>query len=63
MALKLLLIGPLYEQIVIKTEKAASRLRWIGAETITGMDRESRRAEQEQYQAVFAETMEGILGE
>ena len=36
---------------------------WIGAETITGMDRESRRAEQEQYQAVFAETMESILGE
>ena len=62
-AMKLLMIGPEYTQVVLKTEEAAGRLRWIGVETITGMDGESRRAEQEQYQAVFAETMERILGE
>ena len=61
-AMKLLMIGPEYTQVVLKTEEAAGRLRWIGVETITGMDGESRRAEQ-QYQAVFAETMERILGE
>ena len=34
-AMRLLLIGPEYTQVVIKTEKAASQLRWTGAERIS----------------------------
>ena len=31
-ALKLLMIGPEYTQVAVKTEKAARQLRWIGSE-------------------------------
>ncbi len=62
MALKLLLIGPEYEQIVIKTEKAASQLKWLAAEKINSVDsahwKEVLAAEEAEYQTLFAKTME-----
>jgi len=62
MALKLLLIGPLYEQIVIKTEKAASLLKWLSAQEISSADsqhwKEVLAAEEAEYQKLFAKTME-----
>ena len=64
-SLKLLLIGPEYSQVVIKTEKAASQLQWISSEelgrgTIAGW-RETVLKEQEDYQALFAEKMQEVL--
>ena len=53
-ALKLLLIGPEYIQIAIKTEKAAKHLRFIGAEKIEQMDENCLKAEQDEYLELFA---------
>ena len=57
-ALAVLLNGPLYEQIVIKTEKAASRLAFKGAEKLekTEIDKEREAVKQEEaeFQALFA---------
>ena len=61
-ALRLLMIGPEYRQVAVRTEKAARQLRWLGAETISGMDLEARRAEQEAYQEAFAAAMAEIAG-
>ena len=47
-SLPLLMIGPVYRQIVLKTEKAASQLRWISARLLS-------HAEMEQYKAAVAE--------
>ncbi len=60
-ALKLLMIGPEYIQVALKTEKAAAQLKWIGAETITKLSAEQLRAEQDAYQEVFGETMAEIF--
>ncbi|MBQ6622073.1 MAG: DUF3990 domain-containing protein [Mogibacterium sp.] len=59
-ALRLLMIGPEYTQVAVKTELAAARLRWIGAERIERADKETMREEQEAYQRCFAEEMERI---
>ena len=61
-ALRLLMIGPEYRQVAVRTEKAARQLRWLGAETISGMDPEARRAEREAYQEAFAAAMAEIAG-
>lgn len=37
-SLRLLLEGPAYEQTVLKTDKAAARLRWLGAEVLKEED-------------------------
>ena len=63
MALRLLMIGPEYTQAAIKTERAARRLVWLGAERIERLDREARRAEQEEYQALFAREIRQMTGE
>ena len=60
-ALKLLMLGPEYTQIAIKTEKAAKQLRFIGSERIERVDAEQLKAEQEAYQEAFAFEMEKIL--
>ncbi|MBP3878156.1 MAG: DUF3990 domain-containing protein, partial [Lachnospiraceae bacterium] len=60
-ALKLLMIGPEYIQVAVKSEKALSQLRWERAEVITRVDAETYRKEQEEYQKAFAEAMEKIL--
>ncbi len=62
-AMKLLMIGPEYTQVAVKTEKAAKQLRWIRSGRITKLDAETRRAEQEAYDAAFAEVMREIVGE
>ncbi len=62
-ALKLLMIGPEYTQTVIKTEKAASQLRWIRSERIERLDADIQRAEQERYQEMIAQKLESIWSE
>ena len=62
-AMKILMIGPEFTQVVIKTEKAASQLKWIRSEKITKLDEAYRRAEQEKYDAAFAEVLQEILGD
>ncbi|MBQ6222447.1 MAG: DUF3990 domain-containing protein [Solobacterium sp.] len=62
-AVKLLMIGPEYTQVAIKTEKAVNQLRWIKSEIITKINTELRKAEQAEYEAVFARTLQQIFGE
>ena len=61
-AMKLLMIGPEYTQVAIKTEKAAKQLRWVRSERIERMDKGLRRAEQEEYAAVFGKVLQEIVG-
>ena len=65
-SLRLLRIGPVYEQTVLKTEKAALHLRWIGAERIPDADlkryREALAAEEAAYQTMLAKVMETAEG-
>ena len=60
-ALKLLMIGPEYTQVAVKTEKAAKQLRWIRSERIERMDAAQQKAEQDAYQEQFALELEAIL--
>ena len=60
-AMKLLMIGPEYTQVTVKTEKALSRLRWIRSFHIDKMDPDARKAEQNAYYEIFAEVTEEIL--
>ena len=53
-ALKLLMIGPEYRQIALKTEKAASRLRWTGSERTGRPDPGALEVEQTAYIEEFA---------
>ena len=59
-ALALLMIGPAYIQVALRTEKAISRLTRLSAETITGQGEEKRRREQQAYQEAFATKMESL---
>ena len=61
-ALKLLMIGPEYTQVAVKSQRAADRLRWIRAEKIAKPDPGIFKAQQEAYAAALAKTMEEILG-
>lgn len=61
-AMRLLLIGPEYTQIVIKTEKAASQLRWTGAERISRISSDEMEKEQKAYQEAFARELERLIG-
>ena len=60
-SMQLLLIGPKYEQIALKSEKAASQLKWLGGRVLSRDEvaryREIVEAEQAEYQKLFAETM------
>ena len=62
-AVRLLMIGPEYTQVVIKTEKALKQLRFIRSEKIERMDGEALRMEQEAYQNAFAQEFEKIMDE
>lgn len=57
-ALKLLMVGPAYTQVAIKTEKAAAQLRWVLSERIDRPDTQMLKTEQDAYQKKFAEEME-----
>ena len=62
-ALKLLMIGPAYTQIAIKTQKAVKQLKWLRSERITRTDEAILRAEQDAFQEVFAAELNRILDE
>ncbi len=55
LALRLLMIGPEYIQVAIKTEKAVKQLKWIRAERIDRADARIQKAEQEAYQRSITE--------
>ena len=63
-SLHLLLIGPAYEQVVLKSEKAVSKLKWLSSEVLSSERVSEYRklvaAEEEEYQKLFAEEMERI---
>ena len=60
-AMRLLLIGPEYRQITIKTEKAVDHLKWLSAETVRAETlpayREIVAAEQNEYLNLISEEM------
>ncbi|MBQ8933271.1 MAG: DUF3990 domain-containing protein [Lachnospiraceae bacterium] len=60
-AVKLLMIGPEYKQIAIKTEKAVKQLHFIKSERIEGFTREALQREQDAYLEVFAQELNKIL--
>lgn len=62
-ALKLLMIGPEYTQIAIKTEKALKQLRFIKSEKIEGVTGEALKKEQDAYLDVFARELNKIVDE
>ena len=61
-AMKLLMIGPEYTQVTIKTEEALKQLTWIRSERIEKLEPGQKKAEEEAYQAAFAEVMQEMLG-
>lgn len=63
-AMRLLLIGPEYTQIALKTAKAAARLKWLSAEVLspeeTARYSETTASEQGAYQILFAQELERL---
>lgn len=59
-ALKLLLVGPEYTQVVIKSEKAAAQLKWTGVSTPERFDEMVLRHKEEEYLELFAQKMEEL---
>lgn len=63
-SLKLFLIGPVYRQIALKTEKAADHLRFLSSEIVPPERilsyREIIRAEEKEYQELFANKLSEI---
>lgn len=59
-AMRLLLIGPEYRQVAIKTEKGVRQLRFIRSEKIERMDERAMKAEQDAFQKAFAEELQRI---
>ena len=62
-AMKLLMIGPEYTQVVLKTPKAAGKLRWLRSEKITKPDEEHWKAERDAYAVALAKAVQEITGE
>ena len=62
-ALKLLMVGPEYTQIAVKTEKAASRLQWMRSSRIVRIESSQRKAEQDAYNISFARILQEIVGD
>ena len=64
-AMSLLLIGPEYKQIVLKTKNAAANLKWISSEIIIHdkleIYHEKMKEEEENYQQLFATELERML--
>ena len=59
-AMKLLMIGPEYTQVAVKTPKAAGQLRWIRSEKIEKTDASRRKADQEAYETAFEAVLQEI---
>ena len=62
-AIKLLMIGPEYTQVALKTEKAAGQLQWIGSERIERIARDDLKTEQDDFQEEFGAELGKIVGE
>lgn len=62
-AMKLLMIGPEYTQVAVKTEKAVRQLRWLRSEPIAATDAALRRCEQNAYDMAFAKALLEITEE
>lgn len=64
-AMSLLLIGPEYRQIVLKTKRAVDNLKWISSEKLSHSSlekyKEMMKIEEEEYQEVFGAELERIL--
>ena len=61
-AMKLLMIGPEFTQVAIKTEKAVCQLQWIRAEKVIKLDAGQRKAEQKAYDVAFGDVLREIVG-
>ncbi|MCR5311036.1 MAG: DUF3990 domain-containing protein [Lachnospiraceae bacterium] len=65
-AMDLLLMGPEYLQITLKTEVAAKNLRWLSSVSLSSEEvREYRKtviSEQEEYQKLFVKKLAGFGG-
>ena len=63
-SLKLLMVGPEYSQIVLKSEKATSQLKWVDAQVLSKekLDRHKTlvAAEEETFLNEFAQVMETL---
>ena len=63
-ALRLLQLGPAYEQVVLKTERAAGQLHWRAGREPDAAElarvRVQMKAEEEAYQRAVAEAMEAL---
>ncbi len=61
-AMRLLLVGPEYQQIALKTEKAAAHLKWISSEVLNIEElkkyRETVMSEQTIYQMQLADALD-----
>ena len=61
-AAELLLLGPEYRQVVLKTDRAAEKLRWLSGEILSPEEIERCRAvvaeEERSYQTAFAALLE-----
>ncbi len=62
-AMKLLMIGPEYTQLAVKTERAVKQLRWLRSEKISKPDAKLLKAERDAYSEAFSKVMITILGE
>ncbi|MBQ1826455.1 MAG: DUF3990 domain-containing protein [Erysipelotrichaceae bacterium] len=62
-AMKLLMIGPQFTQIALKTEKAVRNLKFIRAERIERIDSDQKKEEQRQYAEIFDKTLQTITDE
>ena len=64
LALKALMIGPVYEQVVLKTERAAAALRFVSAQVIPpeviAQCRESVKQEEDEFLEQFGALVEAI---
>ncbi|MCR5596096.1 MAG: DUF3990 domain-containing protein [Lachnospiraceae bacterium] len=61
-ALKLLMIGPEYTQVVLKSEKAGQQLKWLDAVQVHSDEdiKALLKAEEEEYQQAFADCMQSF---
>lgn len=64
-AMKLFMIGPEYKQIVIKSEKALSKLSWLDSKVLTSSEladyHKQMEIEEAEFQELFAKEMEKIV--
>jgi len=60
-------IGPVYEQVVLKSDKAAANLRWISSRRLqkeeTALYKAIVKREEEEFRKAFAEKMRTLMGD